>query len=124
MAGRCFGTMRLLIAIFVPSEIDDEKVEKGDDDQSKRMRVSEAVKLVGAEKAEHDHGGGVGPQRIEPKGDDKESFDQTMRDEIDGGEVPCAGEMLCGLKKMNCEEFVPIKRQVMLEEEPRDVVQG
>jgi len=87
------------------------------------MGVSEAEKLIGAEEAEHNHGGGVGPERIEPKGGDKESLNQAMHDEINGGEVPSAGEVLCGPEKVNGEEFVPIKRQVVLEEEQRDVVQ-
>jgi hypothetical protein len=123
LLGRRLRTTRLLIAVFPPSEIDDQKVEKGDDDQCDRMCVSKAVKLVAAEKAENYHGCWISPQRIEPKGGDKESLNQAVQDEIDRREVPGARQVLRSPEEMIREELMPIKGQIMLEEEQSDAVQ-
>ncbi len=88
------------------------------------MGVQESMHLIHGEQPEHNHGEGVGPERIEPQRRDEQRFDQPVRQQIQGCEMFSAvGEVLRRLIQVPGNEFVAIEGKIGFEELERDPIQ-
>ena len=108
---------QLAIAVFPPSEINNQSIKYGYEKQGQRMRVGETIQLIAAENTEYCNSQRVGPGGVEPKRGYERGLYHTMQHKIDGDEMPGSGEMLGGMKQMISYEFVAVEGQIMPEED-------
>src|ERR1700691_3605378 len=84
-----------LVLIFFPGKEYQQAVEKSENNERPRMRMSEPVKLVDHKGAEYRNRKRVSPKPIGPEADYQHNLNEAMREEIERGEQGAsAGQFL------------------------------
>ncbi len=76
----------LEIAVFVPSEPNDDKIEHGEHEEEDGVREDVAIELIYDEQSEHDDGGRIRPKLVAEESGDQDYLDEAMAHEIEGDE--------------------------------------
>ncbi len=76
----------LEIAVFVPSEPNDDKIEHGEHEEEDGVREDVAIELIDDEEDEHDDGGRIRPKLVAEESGDQNYLDEAVGDEIERGE--------------------------------------
>src|SRR2546421_305996 len=89
------------------------------------MRMGVAIELIDDERAEHEEGGGVGPETIAEELDDQEELDYAMTEQIESREGFAAdGQMLGGALKGAGDQVATILQELVLGEAGNELLDG